>query len=126
VVIFYKSRITQNLGAFPTCSVIINILQQYETVALHTTKISYSTRFSYKMVIENSNFRIFDIVRKFPDTTNPLKNHDMKISTKTTFSSQEFLPDMFPSLLQVCITWPIHVQLMIYIISRKSFARKET
>jgi len=50
------------------------------------------------MVMENSYFGIFDIVHKFPDITNPLKNHDMKISTKTTFSLQEFLPDMFPSL----------------------------
>jgi hypothetical protein len=69
------------------------------------------------MVIENSYFRIFDIVYKFPNITNPLKNHDMKISTKTTFSSQEFLLDIFPSLWQVYITWPINMQLMIYIMS---------
>jgi hypothetical protein len=50
------------------------------------------------MFIENSHFRIFDAVHKFPDTINPLKNHNMKISTTITLSSQEFLPDMFPSL----------------------------
>jgi len=50
------------------------------------------------MVTENSYFRIFDFVHKFSDKTKLLKNHDMKISIKTTFSFQEFLPDMFPSL----------------------------
>lgn len=82
-----------------------------------TTEISYSTWFPYKMVIENFYFRIFDIVHKFPDTTNHLKNHDMKISIKTTFSFHEFLPDTFPSLWQVCITWSINMQLMIHIMS---------
>jgi hypothetical protein len=91
-----------------------------------TAEISYITWFSYKMETENSYFRISDFVHKFPDNTNHLKKHDMNISIKTTFSFQEFLPDMFPSLWKVCITWPINMQLMIHIMSEKSFERKET